>query len=75
MGHDRNVLGPAPGSHNRLPAILIVDGDDDTRELYRTILAPVAESILEADDGVAALEAAIRGSISSMRADRAPIAC
>jgi CheY-like chemotaxis protein len=52
------VLGHHEGSPaGRLPSILIVDGDDDTRELYRTILEPVAGSILEADDGVAALDA------------------
>jgi len=40
---------------SRLPSVLIVDGDDDTRFLYRTILEPVAGSILEANDGAAAL--------------------
>ena len=42
----------------RQPSILIIDGDDDTRLLYRTILEPVAESILEAEDGAAGLAAA-----------------
>jgi CheY-like chemotaxis protein len=37
---------------------LIVDGDDDTRLLYRAILEPVAGSIREADDGEMALAAA-----------------
>jgi CheY-like chemotaxis protein len=55
------VFGPVAGSSSdRLPSILIVDGDDDTRDLYRTILAPVAQSILEADNGVAALQAVMR---------------
>ena len=43
----------------RRPSILIVDGDDDTRLLYRTILEPVAESILEAEDGAAGLAVAL----------------
>ena len=43
----------------RRPSILIVDGDDDTRLLYRTILEPVAESIVEAEDGAAGLAAAL----------------
>ena len=43
----------------RRPSILIIDGDDDTRLLYRTILEPVAESILEAEDGAAGLAAAL----------------
>jgi putative two-component system response regulator len=47
------------GAPQRLPSILIVDGDDDTRLLYRTILEPVADSILEADDGASALAAAV----------------
>ena len=43
----------------RRPSILIVDGDDDTRLLYRTILEPIASSILEAEDGAAGLAAAL----------------
>src|ERR1041385_6242385 len=49
---------PASCLPPRRPLILIVDGDDDTRLLYRIILEPVAESILEAEDGAAALAAA-----------------
>jgi len=44
---------------SRLPSILIVDGDEDTRLLYRAILEPVAGSIVEANDGAAALAAAV----------------
>ena len=55
MGHPTPVFAlPA-----RRPSILIVDGDDDTRLLYRTILKPVAGSILEAEDGAAGLAAAL----------------
>lgn len=43
----------------RRPSLLIVDGDDDTRLLYRTILEPVTESILEAEDGASALDTAL----------------
>jgi CheY-like chemotaxis protein len=54
------VIGQDYGPQvDRLPTILIVDGDDDTRLLYRTILEPVAGSILEAEDGEAALATAI----------------
>jgi CheY-like chemotaxis protein len=53
------VLGHDSPRVNRLPSILIVDGDLDTRQLYRTILEPIADSILEAGDGQAALETAI----------------
>jgi CheY-like chemotaxis protein len=41
-----------------VPSILIVDGDADTRLLYRTVLEPLAATILEADDGVDALSVA-----------------
>jgi len=44
---------------NRLPTILIVDADADTRLLYRTVLAPLTSSLLEADNGVEALEIAM----------------
>jgi len=54
MGSSTPVFSLPP----RRPSILIVDGDGDTRLLYRTILEPVAESILEAEDGAAALAAA-----------------
>jgi twitching motility two-component system response regulator PilH len=42
-----------------LPSILIVDGDADTRMLHRTLLTAVARTILEAEDGVEALRAAV----------------
>jgi CheY-like chemotaxis protein len=42
-----------------LPSILIVDGDADTRMLYRTLLTGVAGTIIEADDGAEALGKAV----------------
>ena len=37
-----------------LPSILIVDGDPDTRMLYRTLFTGVAGTIFEAEDGAEA---------------------
>jgi two-component system chemotaxis response regulator CheY len=42
-----------------LPSILIVDGDADTRLLYRTLLAEHAGGVSEAEDGAEALGKAI----------------
>jgi len=42
-----------------LPSILIVDGDPDTRMLYRTLLSGVAGTIIEAEDGAEALGKAV----------------
>src|SRR5437868_6005509 len=41
-----------------VPSILIVDGDGDTRLLYRVVLESLAGTILEADDGKDALSVA-----------------
>jgi len=41
-----------------VPSILIVDGDADTRLLYRMVLEPLTGTILEADDGMDALSIA-----------------
>ena len=53
------MRGVPSSSFVPIPSILIVDGDDDTRLLYRTVLAPVATVILEAGDGATALAAAV----------------
>jgi len=42
-----------------LPLILIVDGDPDTRLLYRTALADLAAVVVEAEDGAEAFGKAI----------------
>ena len=42
-----------------LPSILIVDGDPDSRILYRTVLTRVASTIIEAEDGADALGKAV----------------
>jgi len=42
-----------------LPSLLVVDGDDDTRMLYRTMFAPFANTIIEAEDGAEALGKAL----------------
>lgn len=42
-----------------LPAILVVDGDPDTRALYRAIFGPLASEVHESEDGAEALGMAI----------------
>jgi two-component system, chemotaxis family, chemotaxis protein CheY len=42
-----------------IPSLLIVDGDPDTRLLYRTALEPVIGSVVEAEDGAEALGVAL----------------
>jgi CheY-like chemotaxis protein len=44
----------------RTPSLLLVDGDPDTRLLYRTALASVSGYITEAEDGAEALGVALR---------------
>src|SRR6195952_2689088 len=52
-----------------LPSVLIVDPDEGLRALYRTILEPYAEEIVESCDGVAALALAFRTPPSLLVAD------
>jgi len=52
-----------------LPSVLIVDADEGTRLLYRTILEPLAEVVSESADGVAALALAFRTPPSLLVAD------
>src|SRR4051812_38298006 len=42
-----------------LPSVLIVDGDADTRALYREVFNPVAVTVEESEDGAEALGKAI----------------
>src|SRR3954463_7921484 len=42
-----------------LPSVLIVDGDPDTRTLYREVFNPVATQVEECEDGAEALGKAI----------------
>jgi CheY-like chemotaxis protein len=42
-----------------IPSVLIVDGDPDTRLLYRTALEAVMDSVVEAEDGAEALGIAL----------------
>ncbi|MCU1383045.1 MAG: chemotaxis protein CheY [Acidobacteria bacterium] len=52
-----------------LPSVLIVDPDEGLRALYRTILEPYAEEVLECGDGVAALALVFRTPPSLVVAD------
>jgi two-component system OmpR family response regulator len=49
--------------------VLIVDPDASVRALYRTILEPIADTLVEAIDGVAALALAFRTPPSLLVAD------
>jgi len=51
---------PAPDLSS-FPSVLIVDGDADTRMLYRTLFQGVAKAIVEADDGAEAFGKALCG--------------
>src|SRR5919198_5101929 len=44
-----------------IPRLMIVDGDRDSRLLHKTVLTDVAETLLEAEDGVEALAKAAAG--------------
>jgi CheY-like chemotaxis protein len=56
----QNVTTPTLSTPPRLvQTALLVDGDPDTRLLYKTILAPLAQVIVEAGDGAEALGKAL----------------
>jgi CheY-like chemotaxis protein len=65
----RGKVAPMRHKPCPVPSVLIVDADEGLRSLYRTIVEPLAEQILESGDGVAALALAFQTPPTLLIAD------
>lgn len=60
MSHKGARHRPSSGTRPRGPLVLIVEGDDEVRELYAAELAGAGFMVLEAADGPTAIEKALQ---------------